>query len=299
MVREDEAARFTYPPRDRFKGVSNQLVPWDALIQISLTLALGAGGAVIIYIKAYSRKKGELQAEIEDSPRIKGIESNIRQMSAMQSSFGEKKLDSYERLARIFSILRPDFDIMSEWDKRLEKDDLAKVALEIPTDIRQKELSNLRETLKDLSIREGWLWHWKVNSIVYVIEFLLGEICGALKYYDQEKKDWEVKRSHFQVAVEYSSLVLDLSSKFNQEVRNELALGEYLTGLVADDDEYGAYAKWLGDKKRAKSQAIHDKNPELNERIRSSIKEQQVEANKKFLENLRQQIADNSNTENP
>lgn len=275
------------------------MVPWEALIQFSLMLALGAGGAVIIYIKAYSRKKGELQAEIEDSPRIKGIESNIRQMSAMQSNFGEKKLDSYEKLSRILSELRLNFDIMSEWDKRLEKDDLAKVALEIPTDIRQKELVSLGETLKDLSIREGWLWHWKVNSIVYVIEFLLGEISGALKYYHQEKKDWEVKRNHFQVAVEYFSLVLDLSSKFNEEVRSELALGEYLTGLVADDDEYAAYAKWLGDKKRAKSQAIHDKNPELSERIRSSIKEQKVEANKKFLENLKQQIADNSNTENP
>ena len=153
--------------------------------------------------------------------------------------------------------------------------------------------------LKDLSIREGWLWHWKIISIAYVIEYLLGEISGALKYYDQEKKDWEVKRSHFQAAVEYSSLVLALTSKFNEEVRNELALGEYLTGLVADDDEYGAYAKWLGDKKRAKSQAIHDKNPELHKRITSSIKEHHVEANKKFMENLRQQIADNRNTENP
>ncbi len=263
---------------------------WDSLLKFALVLSFGALGALMIYIKAYSRRKGELIAELEESPIIKKIEAQINQSSAIQSHFGEKKLNSYERLGSLIEEFQVDYEKLLQWENRLEDDELARIALNIPTDVRQKEILDLRDTLKLTSTRERWLWHWKVSSIVYVVESLLFEVHGALAYYDQETIDWEVKRHHFEAAIEYSSLIMELSSSINDEIRNELVGGDYLAGLTSGEEEFQSYARWLGDKKRVCSRSIADKNPELHERIRSSIERQLKEANKQYREHLKQQI---------
>ncbi len=269
-----------------------QLIKLIATLTVAQTIAIVLGLFIYRFVDSYTKQKGQNLAQIEDSPRLKNIESKIDRLSSIQSEIGSFKVKAYLKIGSLLAGIIKEYELINEWKSRIEGDqDLAQLSTEFTgegTLTRLKEYLNELETIR---ISHEWLLHWKVAATLYAIHLKGSEALAALKCFRDETTRWEVKRGHFYAVSSLGSVFQEFQEIISKAASEDIESGIYMLHSKHSDQEFAEFAKQLGDVGRAESKQFFELYPEIWKMLREVNTEKNTKEREKFKAQLAESLS--------
>lgn len=269
-----------------------QLIKLIATLTVAQTIAIILGLVIYRFVDSYIKQKGQNLAQIEDSPRLKNIESKIDRLSSIQSEIGNFKVKAYLKIGSLLAGIVKEYELINEWKSRIEGDeDLARLSIEFSGGGSLTRLKQYLDELETIRISHEWLLHWKVAATLYAINLKGLEALTALKFFREETERWEVKRGHFYAVSSLGSVLQEFQEVISKAASEDIESGIYLLHSKYSDEEFADFAKKLGDIGREESRQFSEKYPEIWKMLREVNAEKMEKKREKFKAQLAESLS--------
>lgn len=269
-----------------------QLIKLIVTLTAAQTIAILLGLVIYRFVDSYIKQKGQNLAQIEDSPRLKNIESKIDRLSSIQSEIGSFKVKAYLKIGSLLAGIVKEYELINDWKSRIEGDeDLARLSTDFSGEGTLARLKHYVDELETIRISHEWLLHWKVAATLYAINHKGSEALTALKCFGEETEHWEVKRGHFYAVSSLGSVLQEFQEFISKAASEDIESGIYMLHSKHSDQEFADFARQLGDVGRAESKQFSEQYPEIWNMLREVNAEKMEKEREKFKTQLAESLS--------